>query len=181
MNSDRCDLSLLSAGGDFGSRPHACQAFDSFSGNSEVSACSDQNFLKPPNIFNCSQRLSASIASFDSAKVENRITHQLSWSMECDVAAAIRFEQFNVTFGQFHRRSQNVFLFRVSPQRDDGCVLQEKKDISDTVLFAQFHELLLEFERGLVILRAELKDGDHFRQLDSVFHLVDARYAQKSR
>jgi hypothetical protein len=91
-----------------------------------------------------------------SAQVEDGISDDLPGAVESDVATAVAFEEFDTAPGKEFGRSDYVRRFRVAPQRDDGRVFQQQKDVADLFFFAQVHKLSLQVQAGGVVNSAEL-------------------------
>lgn len=82
--------------------------------------------------------------------------------MECDVTTAVRFKDLHSTSYEILGLRQNVFLFRVSSERNDWRMFEQQKNISDASFFAEFDQTLLKLQRSGEIESAEMEDGDHF-------------------
>ena len=91
-------------------------------------------------------------------QIKDRICDQLTRSMESHVTAAVGFEDFDTALGELFGRSENVFRFGISSERDDRRVLQQQKNVTDEAVFTQVDKPLLQLQTGGVIYDVELAD-----------------------
>ena len=91
-------------------------------------------------------------------QIKDRICDQLTRSMESHVTAAVGFEDFDTALGELFGRSENVFRFGISSQRDYRSVLQQQKNVADEAIFAQVDQPLLQLQTSGVIHNVELDD-----------------------
>ena len=59
---------------------------------------------------------------------------------------------------------QDVHLPSISTERDDWRMLQQQEHIFDSPLLSQFHEGLLQMQRGAVVYRPELQSMNHAKR-----------------
>lgn len=97
----------------------------------------------------------------EAAQIEDRVTDELSWSVESDVAAAIAVEDLDAAGGQVFGWGENVGRLGVSAEGDDGWVLEQEKKIGDLAGLTQIDEFLLETEAVGVGDGSEANNGDH--------------------
>lgn len=83
-------------------------------------------------------------------------------SMKRNIPTAIAFTNFNSALGEAFRRSEHVCRFGVTSESDNWRVLEQKKDIANSSIFAERHQSLLQAQSDRVINRAELENRDHF-------------------
>jgi hypothetical protein len=63
--------------------------------------------------------------------------------VESNITPAVRLEQFDASFGELFRRSDDVHSFSISTESNDGSVLKQEKNIANATFFAQLDQLLL--------------------------------------
>ena len=78
--------------------------------------------------------------------------------MESHVTAAVGFEDFDTAMGELFGRSEDVFRFGVSSQRNHWRVLQQQKNVADEAVFTQVDQPLLQLQTSGVIYNFELDD-----------------------
>src|SRR5580704_3764091 len=183
MNADGRDLALFwhwclrRALPAFG--PHAGQSCDSLGRNAEIPAGADQDFFEPAHVLDHSQGLAAAVFRGKSPQIKNGIPDDLPRSVERHIAAAVGLEYLNSPSFQLLRRSQHVFLFRISPKRNDRRVFKQQQHVTDAAILAKVDQLFLEFKPNRVVEPAELENGNHGRRLPTI--LVQKPRTQRSR
>jgi hypothetical protein len=143
------------------SGPNAREAGNSLRLNSEIRACTNENFFQSPHILDGAQRFALAIFDWDAPQIKDGITHELPGAVKRNIAAAIAFEDLHAALRQMIARRKDVLRLRVASERDHGRVFQQEKDIADSVVLAQVHQLLLKPQAAGVVDRTELDDGDH--------------------
>jgi hypothetical protein len=81
--------------------------------------------------------------------------------VEGHVAAAIALENLDAEFRNFFRRGNHIRTIGIPPESDDRAMLEKKKYVANSALFAQFYQPLLQAQASSVINRSELDDGNH--------------------
>ena len=84
-------------------------------------------------------------------EVEDRITHELAWTMIGDVSAAVGVENLRAARGKKFLGHQHVFLLRIPAQGVDVWMFQQDQRIGNCSGFALRHPLPLQLQRRSVI------------------------------
>ena len=137
--------------------PDSGKSWDAACRDPEICTRSDQDFFESSHILNCAESLPLAVRR-KTAQIEDRICDQLARSMESHVTAAIAFEDFDTALGELFGRSENVFRFGVSSQRNHWRVLQQQKNVADGAIFPQVDQPLLQLQTSGVIHNVELDD-----------------------
>ena len=88
--------------------------------NREIGAGADQYFLQPAHEFDSAQSFTYdSICRRESTKIEDGIAHDLSRTVESNVAAAIAFVKLYAALGQEFSRCNHVGRFRIAPESNN--------------------------------------------------------------
>ncbi len=89
-----------------------------------------------------------------------RIPDELAGAVESYVAATIALKHFHTAVGKNFGRGKDVRPLCVAAQSNDRRMFEQKKNIADAALLAQFDEALLQAKASSVVNRSELDDGD---------------------
>ena len=105
-------------------RPYASQAGHALCPNREIGAGADQNFFQPAHEFDSAQSFSQGGRSVrrstgKSSKIEDRIAHDLSRTVESNVTAAIAFVNLYTALGQEFGRCNHIGSFRIAPESNN--------------------------------------------------------------
>src|SRR5581483_2758577 len=121
-------------GGNFGLRvgggPDAGESGDAGAGDAEVSAGADEHFFEAADVFD-----DADFGS-EGAEIEDGVADELSGAVEGDVAAAITFDQLDALLREEVGRGDDVFLFRIAAEGDDGGVFEKEEGVVNDAALA---------------------------------------------
>ena len=92
----------------------------------------------------------------EAAQIKNWIAYDLSWTVEGDIATAVRFEYFDSARFQFCFWRQHIRSSRIAAERDHRGVLEQQQHVADAAFFPEVDEFLLQRESGRVIDPSEL-------------------------
>ena len=113
MNSDAGDLPVLN--------PDACQALTAPTGDSALLQRSDQTFFDLPK-----KQVKVGLVL---VQVVDGIAHQLTGTVEGDVASSLDFEEFDTSRCEFLGWSAQVFFLKRSSQCHHGRVLHQQQHV----------------------------------------------------
>ena len=71
--------------------------------------------------------------------------------MECNVSTSIALEKLDALSLQEVRRSQQVFSTRIATEGDDGKVFEQKQNVGNASLLAEFCKGLLQAQSCAVV------------------------------
>src|SRR5580704_14989877 len=128
---------------EFGIRPNAGEARNTFRRNTKVGAGADQNLFQPAHKLHGTQRLSLAVRRRKTPQIENRITNNLSRTVEGYVATAITLKHLHAALRKLLARRNHVGSFRVTPKSDDWSVFKQQENIANQAIFAKLNQLLL--------------------------------------
>lgn len=100
--------------------PDACGAGDAAAGDAVGGDGADDGFFEAIDVF--------TDAYAEGVEVENGVSHELSGSVEGDVAATVDFEEVDVFCGKLSLGEKHVGSMPAFAEGVDGIVLDEKED-----------------------------------------------------
>ena len=98
-------------------------------------------------------------------EIEDRISDKLPGAVIGDVAAAIDFVERNAAAREQFVGGDHVGTMGIAPQREHRRMLQQQEGVPDSLLVAEFYELLLQRETAIVFHSAEIEITEHMRLL----------------
>ena len=126
-----------------GGRPNARQTWHSLCRYCEINAGTDQDFFETADEFDCAQRFPLAVGSGEATQIEYGIANDLAGAVERNVTAAVAFEKLNAALGKQLGRGDDVCSFRITAERNDRSVFEQKKNVANFFFFAKTYELLL--------------------------------------
>jgi hypothetical protein len=103
--------------------------------NAKISAGSDQNFLQPAHILHGPKRFPLAICGIETTQIKDRISNELSGTVEGYVSATIALEDLHAAFRESFGRGNHVGSFRVPSESDYWRVFKQQEHITDAAVF----------------------------------------------
>src|SRR5215469_7355453 len=138
-----------------GFNPNAGFAGDAIGRDTELGRSAHHGFFKSADV-------PVNVAT-DAVEIQNGIADDLTGTMIGDVAATIRFAEFDAFLAEDVLGGQEIFPVGAASEGDHVGMFAEKKDVIDAAGFARRHEAFLKREGSVPTVNSDIANEERLR------------------